>query len=97
MSDGNVVAKNVDELMQEAITAYLIIEQQQEKLKEILSPIADSFGVNLPTTKKILVAYAKDTLDKTSEKMEEERNSLANADTMISAIENLVIEPPEPV
>ena len=85
--------KDVNGMMQEALKSFLIIEQQQDILKEILPSIADNFGVNKPTARKILAAYAKDTLEKTSEKMEDERNSLANAETMISAIENVVVTP----
>jgi len=95
MSDNE--EKNVDEKTQDALKAYLIIEQQQAILKDILPSIADAYGVNVATAKKILIAYAKDTLEKTSEKIEDERNSLANAETMISAIENLVVEKPEPI
>ncbi len=103
--------QEINGMMQEALKAYLIIEQQQDILKEIVPTIADFYAVNKVTAKKILMAYAKDTLEKTSEQMENERSSLSNAevmitavenisvtaDTMISAIENLVIEPPEPV
>lgn len=85
--------KDINGMMQEALKAFLIIEQQQDMLKEILPTIADNFGVNKPTAKKILAAYAKDTLEKTSEKMEDERNSLANAETMISAVEGVVVAP----
>ena len=95
MSDNDTTEekKDINGMMQEALKAFLIIEQQQDMLKEILPTIVDNFGVNKPTAKKILAAYAKDTLEKTSEKMEDERNSLANAETMISAVENVVVAP----
>ena len=85
--------KNIPGMMQEALKAFLIIEQQNDMLKEILPIIADNYGVNKPTARKILAAYAKDTLEKTSEKMEDERSSLANAETMITDVENITVVP----
>jgi len=72
--------------------AALIIEQQQEILNDLIPNIADDFGVNKGTAKKIIMAYAKDTLQKTQEKLEEERSSLANVEAMIEAVEGVVID-----
>ena len=77
------------EKMETAMKSALIIAQQTEILNEVLGDIAADFGVNKPTAKKIINAFAADKLEKTSEKMEDERSSLANADVMIEACENM--------
>lgn len=77
--------------MTEALKSCLIIAQQEDILKEILPDIADDFGVSKGVAKKILKAYALDTLSKTAEKMEDERSSLANAEVMIEAIEGVTV------
>jgi hypothetical protein len=81
-----------NENITEAMKAALIIEQQQEILNDLIPNIADDFGVNKGTAKKIIMAYAKDTLQKTQEKLEEERSSLANVEAMIEAVEGVVID-----
>jgi|SaaInlStandDraft_4_1057021.scaffolds.fasta_scaffold116170_2 hypothetical protein len=78
--------------MQEALRASLIIEQQTEVLNDVIGDVAGDFGVNKPTAKKIIKAYAKDTLEKTQEKLEDERSSLANAEVMIEAVEGLTMD-----
>jgi hypothetical protein len=80
------------EKMEEAMKAALIIEQQADILNELIPAIADSFGVNKGTAKKIIMAYAKDTLAKTQEKLEDERSSLANVEAMIEAVEGITID-----
>jgi len=80
------------EKMETAMKAALIIAQQTEVLNEVIGDIAADFGVNKGTAKKIINAFAADKLEKTSEKMEDERSSLANADVMIEACENMSIE-----
>jgi len=77
--------------MTEALRSALIIEQQNEILNEIIPTIAEEFGVNKGTAKKIIMAYAKDTLAKTQEKLEDERSSLANATVLIEAIEGVTV------
>lgn len=79
------------EKMETAMKSALIIAQQTEILNEVIGDIAADFGVNKSTAKKIINAFAADKLEKTSEKMEEERSSLANADVMIEACENMSI------
>ena len=77
------------EKMTDAMKAALIIEQQSDILNDLLPSIADEFGVNKGTAKKIIMAYAKDTLAKTQEKLEDERSSLANVESMIEAVEGV--------
>lgn len=81
------------EKMETAMRAALIIAQQQEVLNEVLGDIASDFGVNKGTAKKLITAYAADKLEKTQEKIEDERSSLANAEVMIEAIENMSFDP----
>jgi hypothetical protein len=81
------------EKMEDAMRASLIIQQQNEILGEALSELAGDFGVSKALAKKIVTAYAKDTLEKTSEKLEDERSSLANADVMIDSLENMSFDP----
>ena len=83
------------EKMTEAMKAALIIEQQSDVLNELIPAIADSFGVNKGTAKKIIMAYAKDSLAKTQEKLEDERSSLANVEAMIEAVEGITIDTEE--
>lgn len=83
------------EKMTEAMKAALIIEQQSDILNELIPSIADSFGVNKGTAKKIIMAYAKDSLAKTQEKLEDERSSLANVEAMIEAVEGITIDTEE--
>jgi len=51
--------------------------------------------VNKGTAKKIIMAYAKDSLQKTQEKLEDERSSLANVESMIEAVEGITIDTEE--
>ena len=78
-----------NEKMTTAMRAALILEQQSEILNEVIGDIAADFGVNKGTAKKIIMAFAKDSLEKTSEKIEDERSSLANAEVMIEAVEGM--------
>jgi len=81
------------EKMENAMRAALIIEQQQEILNENLGDLASDFGVTKGIAKKIITAFAKDKIEKTQEKMEDERAALANADIMLEACENMSFEP----
>jgi DNA-binding MarR family transcriptional regulator len=83
------------EKLENAIRAQLIIAQQEEIINECIGDISADFGVNKPTAKKIIKAFAADKLEKTQEKMEDERSSLANAEVMMEAVENLSIEAPD--
>lgn len=78
-----------NEKMETAMKAALIIAQQTEVLNEVIGDIAADFGVNKGTAKKIINAFAADKLEKTQEKLEDERSSLANAEVMIEAVENM--------
>ena len=78
-----------NEKMTTAMRAALILEQQSEIFNEVIGDIAADFGVNKGTAKKIIMAFAKDSLEKTSEKIEDERSSLANAEVMIEAVEGM--------
>lgn len=78
-----------NEKMETAMKAALIIAQQTEILNEVIGDIASDFGVNKGTAKKIINAYAADKLEKTQEKLEDERSSLANAEVMIEAVESM--------
>lgn len=75
----------------EALKSALIITQQTEILNEILPDVASDFGLTKSMAKKIVMAYAKDNLSKTQEKMEDERSALANAEVMIEAIEGVSV------
>lgn len=77
------------EKMETAMRAALIISQQTEILNDVIGDIASDFGVNKGTAKKIINAFAADKLEKTSEKIEDERSSLANAEVMIEAVEGM--------
>lgn len=79
-------------VMTDAMRAALIIAQQQEILNEAVGTLAGSFGVNKGTAKKLITAFAMDKLEKTAEKMEDERSSLANAEIFIESIENMSFE-----
>ncbi len=81
------------ETMENAMRASLIIAQQNELLNEALAELAGDFGVSKGIAKKIVTAFAKDTLEKTQEKMEDERSALANADVMLEAVENMSFDP----
>lgn len=81
------------ETMESAMRASLIIAQQNEILGEALGELAGDFGVSKGIAKKIVTAFAKDTLEKTQEKMEDERSALANADVMLEAVENMSFDP----
>lgn len=78
-----------NEKMTTAMKAALIISQQTEILNDVIGDIASDFGVNKGTAKKIINAFAADRLEKTSEKIEDERSSLANAEVMIEAVESM--------
>jgi len=80
------------EVMEDAMRASLIIEQQAEILNEALGTLAGEFGVTKGIAKKIITAFAKDKMEKTQEKMEDERSALANADVMLEACENMSFE-----
>lgn len=80
-------------VMENAMRAALIIEQQNEILGEALGELAGDFGVSKGIAKKIVMAFAKDTMEKTQEKMEDERSALANADVMLEACENMSFDP----
>jgi hypothetical protein len=73
----------------EVLRACLIIAQQQELIDEVIPDIAEEFGVSKGAVKKICMAYAKDTLQKTQEKLEDERSMLANVELLIEAVENI--------
>ncbi len=77
------------EVMESAMKSALIISQQTEILNEAIGTLATTFGVNKGTAKKIITAYAADKLEKTAEKMEDERSSLSNASTLLEAVENM--------
>lgn len=77
----------------EALRSCLIIAQQQEILSEIIPDIAADFGVSKGAVKKICMAYANDALQKTQEKLEDERASLANVELLIEAVEGIKVEP----
>ncbi len=79
--------------MENAMRAALIIEQQNEVLGEALGELAGDFGVTKGIAKKIIMAFAKDKMEKTQEKMEDERSALANADVMLEACENMSFDP----
>jgi len=81
-----------NEKMTEALKCGLIIAQYEEKMKELIPGIADDFGVSKAIAKKIIKAYCVDTLEKTQEKLEDERASLVNAEIMIEAIENVTVD-----
>jgi hypothetical protein len=78
--------------LREALKAALIIEQQQEILNDCLAKIAEDFGVNKSIAKKIIFAFAKDKIEKTQEKIEEERTALSNAEVMLEVVENITID-----
>jgi valyl-tRNA synthetase len=78
--------------LREALKSALIIEQQQEILNECLGKLAEDFGVNKSIAKKIIFAFAKDKMEKTQEKIEEERTSLSNAEVMLEVVENITID-----
>jgi len=80
------------ETLEEALRAALIIEQQTEILNESISALASEFGVSKGIAKKIIMAFAKDKLEKTQEKLEDERTALSNADTFIQVVENMSLE-----
>jgi len=77
------------ETMETAMKCALIIDQQTEIFNEAIGELAADFGVSKSIAKKIVTAFAKDKLEKTGEKMEDERSALANADMMIEAVENM--------
>jgi len=81
---------SVDEKLTKAITAQLIISQQEEIIKEYIGDISDNFGVTKTIAKKIIKAYCLDKMEKTQEKMEDERSSLANIETFIEAVDGAV-------
>jgi len=81
------------EIMENAMRAALIIAQQEELLNESLGELAADFNVSKGIAKKIIKAFAADKLEKTQEKMEDERTALANADSMLEAVENMSFEP----
>lgn len=81
------------EKMENAMRAALIIAQQQEILDENATELAGDFGVSKSIAKKIVAAFAQDSLEKTQEKMEEQRSALANADVMLEAVENMSFDP----
>jgi len=83
------------EQMETVMKSALIIAQQTEIINENIGDIAATFGVNKPTANKIIKAFAADKLEKTQEKMEDERSSLANAEVMMEAVENMSVEVPE--
>ena len=83
------------EQLEEAIKAQLIIAQQEDIINDSIGDIAADFGVNKSIAKKIIKAFAQDKLEKTQEKMEDERSSLANAEVMLEAVENLSVEAPD--
>lgn len=83
------------EKMEKALRAALIIAQQTEVMNEVIGDVASDFGVSKGIAKKLVTAYANDKLEKTQEKMEDERSSLSNAEVMIEAIENMSIEADE--
>lgn len=85
-------SKSIDEKLTETIKAQLIIAQQDEVIKEFIGDIADHFGVSKAIAKKIIKSYAMDTLEKTQEKMEDERSSLANIETLIEAVDGAVVD-----
>lgn len=78
-----------NEKFHEVIRAQLIIAQQEDIVKENIGTVADDFGVSKAIAKKIIKAYCVDTLEKTQEKLEDERSSLANAEVLIEAIEDI--------
>ena len=80
------------EQIENVCKAFLIIAQQEELINEHISKIAAEFGVDKGTCKKILKAWADDKLAKTQEKIEDQRSSLSNAETLIEVVENLSIE-----
>lgn len=81
------------ETMEAAMKAALIIEQQTEIMNEALGNLAADFGVSKGIAKKIIMAFAKDKIERTQEKMEDERSALANADVMLEAVENMSFDP----
>lgn len=83
---------SLEEKLTELIKAQLIIAQQEEIFKEHIGDVADHFGVTKPIAKKIIKSYAQDTLEKTQEKLEDERSSLANIDTLIDAVDGAVVD-----
>ena len=87
-----LMSNDTNDKMVEAVKCGLIIEQQSELLKELLPTIADEFGVTKSIAKKIIMSFAKDTLAKTQEKLEDERSSLANVEGMIEAIECITVD-----
>lgn len=84
-----------EDTMKTAMTAGLIIQQQTEILNESLGELAGDFGVSKSIAKKIIMSYCKDTLEKTGEKLEDERNSLSQAEVLIEACENMSFDPDE--
>ena len=76
-------------VMEDAMRSALIIAQQNEILNECLGTLASDFGVSKGIAKKIINAFAADKMEKTQEKMEDERSALANADVMLEAVENM--------
>lgn len=75
--------------MLEALRASLIIAQQQELLDEMVPDIAEEFGVSKSAVKKICRAYAQDALQKTQEKLEDERTQMANIEVLIEAVDGI--------
>ena len=81
-----------NEKMEKALKAALIIAQQTEIMNEVIGDISADFGVSKGIAKKIITAYANDKLEKTQEKMEDERSSLANAEMLIEAVEGMGLD-----
>ena len=81
--------------LEEVIKAQLIISQQEEIINENIGDIASDFGVNKTIARKIIKAFAQDKLEKTQEKLEDERSALANAEVLLEVVENISVETPE--
>jgi len=73
----------------ECLRCALIIAQQQELMSEIIPDIAEEFGVSKGVVKRVAMAYANDQLQKTQEKLEDERSMLANVELLIEAVDGI--------
>jgi len=82
----------MEEKINDAIKAALIIEQQNEMLKEMIGEISATYGVKKSVIKKLIMASARSSLDKAHEKIDEERETLNNAETFINVLASIDVD-----
>lgn len=91
MADKEMNIEFDQEVLNDILRAYLIIATQEDIIKEKMGEIATAFGVSKSLASKIAKSWCNDQLEKTTEKLQEERHSLANAELFIEACENSAI------